>query len=147
MFDKTSTTLLCALLAVPLAGETRAQTECIPGPSLQVTDDGVEDDPPRIHAGSVVWSSPLDGDHEIFLRRGDELLQITDNGLDDIDPWIHDGGIVWVGMEPGGDGEIFYWDGQNVIQLTDNPTDDDQPRIHDGNVVWRGWDGSDLARP
>jgi hypothetical protein len=110
----------------------------------QLTDNEIDDGPPQIDGGQVVWAGYDGSNWKIFLYDGalppTLLTTIGPIVWDGVFPQIDGGQVVWQGSEDGQDNEIFFYDGGTIIQLTDNETDDARPQIDGGQVVWIGYD-------
>jgi len=78
-------------------------------------------------AGRIVFQSDLDGDDDIYLLRGREVIRLTDNGWADRYPrWSADGTKIAYVANPNGNFDVFTMDGRGgqISQVTDSPEDE-----------------------
>lgn len=64
---------------------------------------------PQIFGNYVVWQALVDGDWELFLYDGLDIIQLTDNTYDDINPVIAGNYIAWQAMS-GDSWQVFRAD-------------------------------------
>jgi TolB protein len=118
---RTTTLIIAALVATPLAAGTAQAAAPPPAPPL-------------------VFTSDRDGDTEIYLRAGDGTIrQLTANTADDFGAvWSPDGRKLAFVSNRDGDPEIFVMnaDGSGVRQLTTNRTPANGAPVMDQAPAW-----------
>jgi len=78
-------------------------------------------------SGSIVFQSDLDGDDDIYLLRGRQIIRLTDNGWDDRYPrWSPDGTKIAYLANPKNKFDLFIMEdrGDRVTQVTDSPEEE-----------------------
>jgi hypothetical protein len=115
-------------------------------PSIQITDNIVNDVKPQVDGNIVVWESYVGPyNTEIFMYNTDtgNIHQITNNTIYDFDAKINGNFIVWTSsVSLGGydDAEIFIYniDLGTITQLTNDNTMDIEPSIDADYLIWQG---------
>ncbi len=109
------------------------------GPAMD-TRAGVEDFEAEIAVpGRIVFQSDLDGDDEIYLLQGKQILKLTDNTWDDRYPrWSPGGQQIAYVANPRGHFDLHLMDDQGgrISSLTDSPEDEvDLAWFADGKAI------------
>ncbi len=125
------------------------------GQTIQVTDNGQDDDSPRVSetGEDIVWQGYDDsrgtrGDLDIFryqMSSGGSMNVSANAYLNDGNPRIVGSHVVWETERLGGEWEIMHYElGTDAIpqNVSSDPASEDRyPLVTEDLVVWRSYDG------
>jgi hypothetical protein len=87
-----------------------------------------------------------DGDKEIYVSRGTDMVQLTKNFFEDDAPYFDavSNEVVWHRLIQGRYQIMSYsLDTEEEVQLTDDRFNNMEPSRYDTAIVWQGWVGND----
>ena len=96
-----------------------------PTPLLQTSPSALE--PSMEVTGRIVFQSDLDGDDDIYVLQGREVIKLTDNSWDDRYPrWSPDGQKIAYVANPKGNFDVFIREdrGGRMTPVTNSPEDE-----------------------
>jgi len=94
----------------------------------------------------IFSASDAEGDKEIYIEKGGELVQISNNQFDDDAPYYDEisDTAVWHRLIEGRYQIIVYdFDTEEEEQVTNDRYNNMQPNRFGDTIVWQGWVGSD----